>query len=78
MKDENVSSLCAKNKTHVNLEKSSTTTKPYLLPPKLVILMDPKRSKCSSSSDLDVDAIFLDLKDFLVCFPNWHALQILS
>ena len=78
IKEENVSSLCAKNETHVNLEKSSTITKPYLLPPKLVVLVDPKRPRCNNSSGLDVDTMFLDLKDFLVCFSNWHALQILS
>ena len=77
IKDENVSSLCAKNETYVNLEKSFTMTSPYLLPPKL-ILVGPKRSRCNNSSGLDVDTIFLDLKDFFVCFPNWHASQILS
>ena len=66
------------NETHVNLEKSSTMTSPYLLPPKLVVLVGPKRSRCNNSSGLDVDTTFLDLKDFLVCLPNWHALQILS
>ena len=56
--DENVSSLCAKNEIHVNLEKSSRTTNPYLLPPKLVILVGPKRPRCNNSSGLDVDTIF--------------------
>ena len=78
MNDENVSSLCAKNEIHVNLEKSSTTTSPYLLSPKLVILVGPKRSRCNKSSGPDVDITFLDLKDFFIYFSNWHASQILS
>ena len=70
IKDGNVSSLFAKNETQVNLEKSSITTTPYLLSPKLVDLVGPKRSRCNSSSGLDVDTTFLDLKDLLVCFFN--------
>ena len=73
MNDENASSICARNEIKVNLEKSSTTTSPYFLPPKLVILVGPNKSKCNNSRSLDVDTTFFDLKDFLVCFPNWHA-----
>ena len=61
----------------MNLEKSSTTTSPYLLPLKLVILVGPKRSRCNYSNGLNVDTIFFDLKDFLIYFPNLYALQIL-
>ena len=50
----------------------------YFLPPRLVVLVGPNKSKCNSSRSLDVDTTFFDLKDFLDCFPNWHALQILS
>ena len=78
MNDENASSLCVKNKTHVNLEKSSTTTRPYFSPSRLVALVGPKRSRCNNSKGLDVDTTFFDLKVFLVCFPSWHALHILS
>ena len=78
MNDENVLSLCAKNKTYVNLEKSSITASPYFLPPKLIVLVGPNKSKCNNSRSLDVDTIFFDLKDFIVCFSNCHALQILS
>ena len=75
--DENASSLCAKNETQMNLEKSSTIISPHFLPPKLVVLVGPNKSKCNNSMGLEVDTKFFDLNDFLVCLPNWQ-LQILS
>ena len=62
----------------MNLEKLSITTSPYFLPPKLVILVGPNKSKCNNSRGLGVYTKFFDLKDFFVCLPNWHTLQILS
>ena len=68
--DENASSLCVKNKTQVYLGKPSTTTNPYFLPLRLIVLVGPNKSKCNSSRGLDIDTTFFDLKDFLVCFSN--------
>ena len=62
----------------MNLEKSSITTSPYFLPPKHMVLVGPNKSKYNNSRSLDVDTTFFDLKDFLICFPNWHPSQILS
>ena len=39
------------------------------------VLVGPKRSICTNLSGLEVETIFLDLKDALSCFPFWHDLH---
>src|ERR1043165_5531951 len=70
--------FCTRNNVQEYLEKSSTITKAYTLPPKLFVLDGPKRSMCNNCSGLVVDTTFLDLKDDFVCFPFWQASQSLS
>jgi len=54
---------------HINLEKSSNTTRAYKFPPRLIVLEGPKRSMCSSSRGFEVETKFFSLKDCFVCFP---------
>lgn len=58
------SSLCFKKNSHVNLEKSSKITNPYLVPLRLVVLTGPNKSMWRSSSGLLVDIIFFEWKLF--------------
>ena len=62
-----------KKSTHVYLEKLSTMTKPYDLPPRLVVLVGPKRSMWSSCKGLEVETQFFYLKEIFLCFPLTHA-----
>ena len=66
------------NITYVNLENSSTMTKPYFLPPRLAVLVGPKRSRCKSSSSLVVETTFLLWREFLVYLPLWQNSQVES
>ena len=43
-----------------------------------MVLVGPNKSICKSSKGLEVEIVFFDLNDTLVCLPNWHASQILS
>src|ERR1044072_6281404 len=74
----NASLFCTRKKVQVYLEKSSTITKAYTLPPKLLVLDGPNKSICNNCSGLVVDTTFLDLKVDFVCFPFWQASQSLS
>ena len=65
--------LWAKNITQVNREKSSTIMRLYNFSQRLIILEGPIKSMCRSFSGLEVEIIFFDLKDILVCFPCKHG-----
>jgi len=67
-----------KNKTKVNLEKSSTITKPYSFTPRLSIEIGPNKSMWSSSRGLFVEIKSFGGKLLLTCFPLTHASHILS
>jgi len=43
-------------------------TKPYFFPPILNVLVGPNRSICNSCNCLEVETIFLNLKEVLICF----------
>jgi len=58
-----------RKRVQVNLEKSSTTTKAYKFPPRLIVLEGPNKSMCKSSRGYEVETQFFKLKDFVVCFP---------
>ena len=63
------------NSTQEYLEKSSTTTMMYLLPPKLSVLVGPIKSTWSNSKGRDVAITFtLGWLD-LVSFPIWRGPQ---
>ena len=62
-----------RKRVQVIIEKSSTTTRAYKFPPRLIVLEGPKRSMCKSSRGFEVEIQFFKLKEFLVCFPFWHA-----
>ena len=53
-------------------------TRQYRLPPKLVVLVGPNKSKWSNSKGLEVDIASLDLNDDLYCLLSWQATQTLS
>ena len=70
--------LHERKSTQVNLEKSSTITKPYDFPLRLAVLVGPNRSRKSNSRGQEDETIFFALNDERVCLPLAHALQILS
>lgn len=55
--------LWVKNIIHVNLEKSSTITKAYVLTPKVAVQVGPKSSIWRNCRGLDVLTMYLPLKD---------------
>src|ERR1051325_8435916 len=57
--------FCTRNKVQEYLEKSSTITKAYTLPPKLFVLDGPKRSMCNNCSGLIGD--FINNQAFIFC-----------
>ena len=62
----------------MNLEKSSTITKPYDFPLRLAVLVDPNKSRKSNSRGREDETIFFALKDERVYLPLIHTSQILS
>ena len=78
LKASQTSSLRIKNINHVNLGKSSKMTRLYFLPPKLTVLVGPKRLRCKSSSGLVVETTLLLWKELSVCLPLWQNSQIES
>lgn len=72
------SSFCFKNKTQVNLEKSSTITRSYFFPLRLVVLKGAKRSMWRSLTGLFVKVVFLEWKFFLTCFYLMKTPHIFS
>ena len=78
LKASQASSLWIRNITHVNLEKSSTITRPYFLLLRLVVLVGPNRSRCKNSSDLVVDTTLLLWKELLAYLPLRQNLQVES
>jgi len=70
-----VSDFSLMNFTQINLEKSSTTTKAYLLPPMLSTSIGPIKSMCRSSRTLEVTWCSNLGWDILVCLPIWHLMS---
>ena len=65
----------SKKYVHVNLEKSSTQTKMYLVPPKLSVCIGPTRSMWRSFRGSLVERYLPFLCMLLVCFPCWQGPQ---
>ena len=63
--------------THMNIEKSSTTTYAYLFPQRLSTRIGPIRSIWRSSKTFEVVWCCNFGCDIFVCFPIWHSPCIL-
>ena len=61
LKESNVSNFSLKKHTQVNLKKSSTQTKMYLLPIILSNCIEPTRSICKNSNTLEVEVCCTNL-----------------
>lgn len=64
----NASCLWARNVAHVNLEQSSTITRQYLLPFRIMVLICPNKLICNSYKYRLVVIIFIDLNELLTFF----------
>ena len=67
------SDLDLRRMTQVYLVKSSTTTMMYLFLPRDSVLVEPMRSKCSSSNGLDVVIVWVLGCLAFVSFPLWYS-----